>query len=262
MSEDDVWTGRKAHSARVYDYIIGGKDNYEVDQAAAEDSLKVWPGLRDSMLLNRATMRRMGHWLATEAGLRQFLDIGTGIPTEPNLHQVVQHVAPDSRIVYVDNDPVVLAHAAALMTSTAEGRTSYISADMHRPEALLDHPDLHATIDLGRPVGLTIIAMLQFVEDARGLIESLTGHLVSGSYLALTVPTHELAPESAALARTYTDLGIPMYLRGRAEIEGWLGGFEVLDPGVVPMSRWRPEPGDPVLPDDATNMYAVVARKP
>ncbi|MFE2376814.1 SAM-dependent methyltransferase [Streptomyces sp. NPDC059398] len=265
MSEQDdrdALQGNRANSARVYDYILGGKDHYEVDRVAAEASLLAWPGLRTSMLANRATMRRMAHWLAAEAGIRQFLDIGTGIPTEPNLHQVVQRPTPEARIVYVDNDPIVLAHADALMRSAPEGRTSYIQSDMTAPETLLADPALHETLDLDEPVGLTVIAMLQFVKDAQGLIETLMEPLASGSYLAVTLATGDLAPESGALAREYTERGIPMYLRTRTEVEALFAGLDLVEPGVVPMTSWRPDAGDVVPPENGTNMYAGVARKP
>ncbi|MFB7917218.1 SAM-dependent methyltransferase [Streptomyces sp. NPDC056061] len=253
--------GSRAHSARVYDCILGGKDHYEVDRRAAEASLRAWPGLRTSMLANRAAMRRMARWLAAEAGMRQFLDIGTGIPTEPNLHQVVQAVAPEARIVYVDNDPVVLAHADALMRSTPEGRTAYIQSDMNTPDALLSDPTLHRALDLDRPVAVTVIAMLQFVADAQGLIETLMEPLAPGSHVAVTLATADLAPGSKALAREYTERGIPMYLRDHAEVERLFTGMELLEPGIVPMTSWRPPAGEE-LPDTTTNMYAGVARKP
>ncbi|WP_405774257.1 SAM-dependent methyltransferase [Streptomyces sp. NBC_00859] len=253
--------GNRANSARVYDYILGGKDHYAVDRETAEASLRAWPGLRASMLANRATMRRMAHWLTAEAGIRQFLDIGTGIPTEPNLHQVVQRQAPESRIVYVDNDPIVLAHADALMRSTPEGRTAYIQADMTTPGSLLTEPALRETLDLNEPVALTVIAMLQFVKDAQGLVETLMEPLAPGSYLALTLATGDLAPESGALAREYTQQGIPMYLRTRAEVDALFAGLDLVEPGVTPMTSWRPADGD-TSPVAATNMYAGVARKP
>ncbi|MBC3984597.1 SAM-dependent methyltransferase [Streptomyces sp. AC563] len=254
----------RAHSARVYDFILGGKDNYEADRAAAAAALEAWPGLRTSMHINRAVMHRMANWLASEAKVDQFLDIGTGIPTAPNLHQVVQGVTPDARVVYVDNDPIVLAHARALLTGTPEGRTAYIEADMREPDNILSAPELHETLDLSRPVALTIIAVLQFVEDADGLIQRLLEPLASGSYLALTLATAELAPESAALAATYTRRGIPMYLRTRSEVEELFAGagLELLSPGVVPMHHWRPEPGEELAEAAAVNMYAGVGRKP
>ncbi|TDD93022.1 SAM-dependent methyltransferase [Actinomadura rubrisoli] len=251
----------RPHSARVYDYIMGGKDNFVADRETAAQVLADWPGLRTSMLANRACMHRMARYL-TGLGVRQFIDVGTGIPSSPNLHEVVQETAPDARIVYVDNDPIVLAHARALMTSTPEGRTTYIQADMRSPEALLGDAALHESLDLSRPVALTLIAMLQYVEDAKGLVDALIAPLAPGSHLALTIPTGDLAPESRRLASEYTRRGIPMYLRSRAEVEGLLTGLDVLDPGVVPMPRWHPAPGDEILPDTATNMYAAAARKP
>ncbi|GHH70080.1 hypothetical protein GCM10018793_03570 [Streptomyces sulfonofaciens] len=252
----------KAHSARVYNYILGGKDNYPVDVAAAEALLDAWPKLATSMRINRDTMRRMARWLATEAGIRQFLDIGTGLPTSPNLHEVVQEVAPESRVVYVDNDPIVLAHARALLTSSPEGRTAYIDADMRSPEKVLRSPDLLETLDLGKPVGVTLIAMLQFVADAESLVRQLTAALPSGSHVALTIATGDLTPsEVKAMAEEYTRRDVPMFLRTRSEVEALFAGLEMVGPGVVPMNRWMPEPGDEIRDDDV-NMYAGVGRVP
>ncbi|WP_255951439.1 SAM-dependent methyltransferase [Streptomyces odontomachi] len=252
----------KAHSARVYNYILGGKDHYPVDVEAAHALLEAWPKLATSMRINRATMRRIAGWLAAEAGVRQFLDIGTGLPAAPNLHEVVQEIAPESRVVYVDNDPIVLAHARALLTSSPEGRTAYIDADMGVPEKVLGAPELRETFDLSQPIGVTVIAMLQFVEDARSLVRELTAVLPSGSYLALTTATADLTPdEVTTMAEEYTRRGVPMYLRTRAEVEELFTGLEMVDPGVVPMNRWRPEPDD-TTSDDDVNMYAGVGRVP
>ncbi|GHE40635.1 hypothetical protein GCM10017673_48810 [Streptosporangium violaceochromogenes] len=256
----DLQTDRP-HSARVYDYIMGGKDNFAADRDTAATVLADWPGLRTSMLANRACMHRMARHL-TGLGVRQFIDVGTGIPSSPNLHEVVQDTAPDARVVYVDNDLIVLMHARALLTGTPQGRIAYIQADMRTPEALLGDPTLHEVIDFSRPVALTVIAMLQFVEDAQAVVDALLEPLPSGSHLAITIPTDELAPESERLAREYTSRGIPMYLRGRAEIERLFTGLELLDPGIVPMPRWHPGPDERPLPDTATNMYAAVGRKP
>ncbi len=256
----DLQTNRP-HSARVYDYIMGGKDNFAADRDTAAKVLADWPGLRTSMLRNRACMHRMARHL-TGLGVRQFIDVGTGIPSSPNLHEVVQETAPDAHVVYVDNDPIVLVHARALLTGTPQGHIAYIQADMRTPEALLSDSTLHQVIDFSQPVALTVIAMLQFVEDAQGVVESLLEPLPSGSHLAVTIPTGELAPESERLAREYTNRGIPMYLRSRAEIERLFTGLELLDPGIVPMPRWRPDPDEEPLPDTATNMYAAVGRKP
>ncbi|WP_242884334.1 SAM-dependent methyltransferase [Actinomadura litoris] len=260
LDQTDLQTDRP-HSARVYDYIMGGKDNFTADRETAATVLADWPGLRTSMLANRACMHRMARHLA-DLGIRQFIDVGTGIPSSPNLHEVVQEAAPDARVVYVDNDPIVLAHARALLVGSPEGRTAYIQADMRSPGTLLEDPALAATLDLSRPVALTLIAVLQFVEDAQAMVEALVEPLPSGSYLALTIPTGDLAPESAHLASEYTRRGIPMYLRDRAQVERLIAGLEPLEPGVVPMPRWHPAPGEEILPDTATNMYAVAARKP
>ncbi|GII97287.1 SAM-dependent methyltransferase [Sinosporangium siamense] len=256
----DLQTNRP-HSARVYNYIMGGKDHFAADRETAAQVLTDWPGLRTSMLANRACMHRMVRFL-TGLGVRQFIDVGTGIPASPNLHEVAQETAPDARIVYVDNDPIVLTHARALLVGKPEGRIVYIQADMNSPEALLADPSLEEVLNLSQPVALTVIAMLQFVEDAQGLVEALLSPLASGSYLAITIPTGDLAPESGRLAAEYTRRGIPMYLRDRAEVERLFTGLELLPPGVVPMPNWRPAPGDEPLPDTATNMYAAVGRKP
>ncbi|QXJ21434.1 SAM-dependent methyltransferase [Actinomadura graeca] len=260
LDQIDLQTDRP-HSARVYDFIMGGKDNYAADRDTAAQVLADWPGLRTSMLANRACMHRMARHL-TGLGMRQFIDVGTGIPSSPNLHEVVQERAPGARIVYVDNDPIVLAHARALLTGTPEGRTAYIQADMRSPGSLLGDPVLEDVLDLSEPVALTLIAVLQFVEDAQALVEALVEPLAPGSHVALTIPTGDLAPESRRLAAEYTRRGIPMYLRDRSEVERLLTGLEILDPGVVPMPRWHPAPGDRPLPDTATNMYAAAARKP
>ncbi|MGC0423394.1 SAM-dependent methyltransferase [Embleya sp. AB8] len=249
------------HSARMYDYVLGGKDNYLADREAAEEALKVWPGLWTSMRVNRAVMRRMAHWLVTEGGIRQFLDIGTGIPTSPNLHEVVQDNVPEARVVYVDNDPIVLVHARALLASSPEGRTAYVEADMRDPDLLFATPDLRETLDLSQPVGVTVIAMLQFVEDAAGLIEKLTAPLAAGSYLAITAATADLAKGSTALAEVYTRRGVPMYLRSRAEIEAlFTARCDLIDPGVVPMQHWRPEADEKPADVEDTNMFAAIGR--
>jgi trans-aconitate methyltransferase len=249
------------HSARMYDYVLGGKDNYPPDWEAAEEALRVWPGLWTSMRVNRAVMRRMAHHLVAEAGIRQFLDIGTGIPTSPNLHEVVQRAAPEARVVYVDNDPIVLTHARALLAGTPQGRISYIDADMREPGTLFEAPELRETLDLSEPVGVTVIAMLQFVENAAELLERLMAPLAPGSHLALTTATADLAPESTALAEVYTRRGVPMYLRSREEVEALFADrFELVEPGVVPMQHWRPAVGEAPVGMENINMFAGMGR--
>jgi hypothetical protein len=187
-----------AHSARVYDYVLGGKDNYPVDREAAEQMLNGWPQLRTSMQENRKFMHRAARY-AAEQGLDQFIDIGTGIPTSPNLHEIVQAVTPAARVVYVDKDPIVFAHAAARLTGTPEGRISYLLADMSDPDAILDSPEVTGILDLDRPVGLSVIAVLQFVLDAKAaydLMHRYLDRLAPGSMLTITTVTRR-RPRSA-----------------------------------------------------------------
>ncbi|MFJ1455290.1 SAM-dependent methyltransferase [Nocardia wallacei] len=256
----------RAHGARIYDYILGGKDNYEPDRAAGDESLKVWPALRVHMRANRAFMHRVGRFLAAERGIRQFLDIGTGIPTQPNLHEVVQAVAPDARIVYADNDPIVLAHARALMTSTREGRTTYIDADMRDPEAILAAPQLRDTLDLNEPIGLLLIAMLHFIEDddeALRVARHVIDVLPPGSYFAATIATDDFAPEPLAKVRDlYHSHGETLRWRTKAQAEQFFEGLELEEPGLVQMHKWRPDPihiGSVADADIA--MYGAVGRK-
>jgi hypothetical protein len=225
------------HSARIYDYLLGGKDNFQADREAAAGITQGWPNLPASMRANRNFMARVGRYLAAELGIRQFLDIGTGLPTVPNLHDVVQAVAPQSRIVYVDNDPIVLAHARALLTSKPEGKTTYIEADLRDPATILSSPQVRETFDSGKPVALTLIAILQFiVDDAEALriIDELMDALPPGSALALSTVTADSAPaEVTAGVAAYNASGIPTKARGKTEVEALFRGFELVAPGVA-----------------------------
>ncbi|MEY9836426.1 hypothetical protein ABH941_001646 [Streptacidiphilus sp. EB103A] len=253
------------HSARIYDYVLGGKDNFQADREAAEQMLRGWPSLRPSMRQSRAFMHRVTRYLAAEQGIRQFLDVGTGIPTEPNLHQVAQGIAPESRVVYVDNDPLVLAHARALLTSSPEGRTSYLQADMREPQAIVDAPQLTATFDLTRPVALSVIAVLQFVPDDRdpvGIVRRLLEPLPSGSFLALSMVTTDSNPAIADVVREYNARGINVQARTRKQVEQFFDGLEPVDPGVVLVHRWRQDGSATGLDDADVAMYGGVARKP
>ncbi|CAM03221.1 S-adenosyl methyltransferase [Saccharopolyspora erythraea NRRL 2338] len=251
----------QAHSARLYDYILGGKDNYTADRVAAHKLLRAWPGVKDSMLANRAFMHRVATFLAQEAGIRQFLDIGTGIPISPNLHEVVQRTAPDARIVYVDNDPIVLTHARALLTGAPQGRTAYVEADMRRPETILTAPAFTDTLDLSEPIALTVIAMVHLIadEDAFPLVDRLVQALPSGSYLALSTSTADTAPEMHEVARLSREEGIDLQLRSKEKVEEFFQGMELVEPGVQLINRWRP--GTEVVEADIA-MYGGVARKP
>ncbi len=261
----DLQTDR-AHSARVYDYMLGGKTNFAADREAGDRIVEEWPGSRASARAARAVMHRLTRRLATVHGVRQFLDIGTGIPTAPNLHEVAQDVEPASRVVYVDNDPIVLAHARALLTSAPEGRTAYIDGDLRHPGKILSDPALRGTLDLTRPVALTLINLVHFLSDdaVHSLVEQLLDALPSGSFLALTAGTGDSAPERAEVAsRRYREAGIENHLRTRAQVERFFDGLELDDPGVVLINRWHPElDDDPVLGDHEVMAYAGLARKP
>lgn len=225
MSDNPGPAGRidteTAHSARIYDYIIGGKDYYPADKEAGDAMAREWPALPVHMRANRDFMNRAVRHLAQEAGIRQFLDIGTGIPTSPNLHEIAQSVAPESRVVYVDSDPLVLALSQGLLAGAPEGRTSYLEADMRDPASILNAPELRETLDLGRPVALTVIAIVHFVldeDDAVGIVRRLLDPLPSGSYLAMSIATAEFAPEEVGrVAHEYAARGMPMRLRTHAE---------------------------------------------
>jgi SAM-dependent methyltransferase len=255
----------RAHGARIYDYILGGKDHYAIDRAAGDASLQLWPALRVNMLENRNFMHRVGRYLA-EQGVRQFLDIGTGIPTSPNLHEVVQAVAPDARVVYVDNDPTVLAHARARMTSTPQGRTAYVCADMREPDAVLDAPQLRETLDLTEPVGLTIIAALHFVtddEEAVRVVRRFLDALAPGSYLAASVATDDFDPiPLAGVRRVYEAYGETLKWRTKAQVDELFAGLDVVEPGIVQIHEWRPAPGGAPIADSDIAMYGGVARTP
>ncbi|ABD11627.1 hypothetical protein ThrDRAFT_03272 [Frankia casuarinae] len=254
------------HAARMYDYFLGGKDNFPVDREAAEQARAAFPGASIAAVENRAFLRRATRFLATEVGIRQFLDIGTGIPTSPNLHEVAQGIAPDARIVYTDNDPIVLAHARALLASTPEGRTAYLDADLRDPERILAAPELRDTLDLTQPVALSMIAIFHFIPDADdpyGILGRLLAALPSGSYLALTHATADVNPSMEQLFITYRSRGIPGQQRTRAEVERFFAGLELIDPGVEMVHRWRPE--EPAAegegPTDAeVSVYGGVAR--
>ncbi|WP_328431928.1 MULTISPECIES: SAM-dependent methyltransferase [unclassified Streptomyces] len=239
----------KAHPARVYDVFLGGKDNYPVDRAAAAAALAANPRGYLDVRHNRDFLRRAVNTLAEDHGIRQFLDIGTGLPTAENVHQIAQRIAPDSRVVYVDNDPVVLAHARALLTSGPEGRTDYIDADFKNPAQILEQAA--KTLDFDQPVALCLVALLHFVEDeeaypiVRGLVEALP----SGSRLVLSHLTEDLNPENIrAVQRTYTERGFTFVLRSEAEVARFFteSSLELAEPGVVPAHHWRADDAAPV----------------
>ncbi|OKI06673.1 methyltransferase [Streptomyces sp. CB02056] len=260
----DLRTDR-AHSARVYDYLLGGKTNFPADREVGDRVLAELPGVREDATAARAVMRRMVRRLAGVHGVRQFLDVGTGIPTTPNLHEIVQAVDPACRVVYVDNDPIVLAHSRALLTSTPEGRTAYVQGDLREPEQFLADPGVAATLDLREPVALTLINIVHFLSDevAHPPVRKLLDALPAGSFLALSAGTADIAPERAGIAtRRYAEAGIDLHLRSRERVERFFSGLELDDPGVVLVDRWHPDPaGDPVPGEGKVGVYGGVGRK-
>ncbi|MEU9628752.1 SAM-dependent methyltransferase [Streptomyces luteogriseus] len=239
----------KAHPARVYDVFLGGKDHYPADRDAAAAALAANPRGYLDVRHNRDFLRRAVTTLVEQDGIRQFLDIGTGLPTAENVHQIAQRITPESRVVYVDNDPVVLAHARALLTSGPEGRTDYIDADLRDPARILEQAA--KTLDFDRPVALCLVAVLHFVadEEAYPLVRGLLDELPAGSRLVLSHLTEDLNPENIrAVQRTYTERGFTFVLRSRADVERFFtdSALEIADPGIVPAHRWRPDHAAPV----------------
>jgi hypothetical protein len=254
----------RPHPARVYDYLLGGKDNFAPDRAAAQAGLKVNPNAATAPLQNRAFLARTVRFLS-DNGVRQFLDIGTGLPTSPNVHEVAQSIDPAARIVYVDNDPIVLTHARALLTSTPEGRTAYVDSTLQDVDGLLRSPELRDSLDLDRPVALLLFAILHFLDDdddPYDIVRRLMAALPSGSYLVLSHITAVFEPaEWARFAAIMRAQGITTRLRNRAEVAGFFDGLELVDPGVVPILQWRPD-AEAALTDAQAALYGGVARKP
>ncbi|MGH3246605.1 MAG: SAM-dependent methyltransferase [Trebonia sp.] len=257
----------RPHSARMYDFFLGGKDNFTADREAAAHILRSAPFARVMARENRAFLGRAIRFLAGEAGVRQFLDIGTGLPTTNNVHEVAQAVAPTSRIVYVDNDPLVLAHARALLTSAPEGRTAYIHADLRAPEAIVSDPVARDVLDFTQPIALILAAVLHFVPDADNpaeILRTLLGALPPGSYLVASHISGEHAPDREGEAhRTYKDAQIPLQSRDSGDFARLaFGDLDLVPPGAVLVSEWRRESTETAPPPSEVNFYGGVARKP
>ncbi|MCO4700047.1 SAM-dependent methyltransferase [Streptomyces sp. RO-S4] len=254
------------HPARVYDWFLGGKDNYPVDEELGRRIMGVDGTARHVARTNRWFMQRVTRWLAGPGGVRQFLDIGTGIPTEPNLHQVAQGIAPRARVVYTDNDPIVLKHAEALLRSTPEGSTDYVQADVREPGRILD--EARRSLDFGRPVALSLVALTHFLGDEdepHALVAGLVDALPSGSYLVLSQLTADFDPEAVARGvEMYRAGGVTLAPRSRAEIARFFEGLEPVEPGVVRLTDWHPElaVGETVDEHAVVSLYGAVARKP
>src|SRR4249920_2665361 len=231
------------HSARIWNYWLGGKDNFAADREAGDEFLAVYPGQRDKARAVRHFLARAVRYLVVEQGVRQFLDVGTGLPTADNTHEVAQRLAPESKIVYVDNDPLVLAHARILLTSSPEGVTNYIDADLHDPANIL--AEAGTTLDLDQPVALLLIGVLGHVADTgvtRGIVARMMDGLAPGSFLVQCDGTDWNPDYVAALERYRDSGGVPYNVRGHEQIVSFYEGLEPVEPGIVQITRWRPEP--------------------
>ncbi|MEF9907508.1 SAM-dependent methyltransferase [Streptomyces sp. P9-A2] len=250
------------HSARIWNYWLGGKDNYPVDEEAGDAYTDVFPGIVTIARSSRAFLQRNITYLAAEAGIRQFLDIGTGLPTADNTHEVAQRIAPESRIVYVDNDPMILAHARALLYSTPEGATAYVDSNVLDPERVLAAAT--ATLDFSRPTALILSNILGHIADhdeARSIVKRLMDALPSGSYLSINDGSRGFDPGFEQAQDGYNKSGaVPYNLRSVEEITSFFDGLELLEPGVVSVTQWRPDADAP----DARIIaeHGGLARKP
>lgn len=250
----------RPHPARMYDYWLGGRDNYEIDRDAAEEVLATLPRMRDAIRENRAFLRRAVR-AVVEAGVRQIIDIGTGIPTSPNTHEVAQAVAPSTRVVYVDNDPIVEVHAQARLLDA--GNTAFVRGDVRDPAAILDHPKIKELIDFGQPVAILMVALLHFVsqhEDPARIVAYIRDALPSGSYLVLSHGTDDTTLyDTTDAVRVYRGATAALTLRTRAQVNSLFDGFELVEPGLVTVAEWRPAPGSEPM---CYGIYAAVGRKP
>jgi hypothetical protein len=271
VAED--WTTRintgVPNPARVYDYFLGGKDNFPADREVAEQMLAIAPVAREVIQDNRAFLRRAVEILAAEAGICQFIDLGSGLPTQGNVHEIAQAVAPEARVVYVDNDPMVVAHSRALL---AGDNTVAIEGDLRKPGQVLEHPEVRALIDFDRPVALLLVAILHFVpddDDPFGIVARYADALPAGSHVAISHGTRDiperpdLSPEEMAdmgakVEQLYQLTTASLVTRTQAEVERFFDGLELLEPGVVEIQRWRPDGRSSLLPG---GFYGGVARK-
>jgi len=250
--------------ARVYDYWLSGKDNFTADRVAGEEAIAAFPGIRLSARANRAFLRRTVHYLTSAEGVRQFLDIGTGLPAANNTHEVSQAAAPESRVVYVDNDPLVLAHARALLTSRPEGVTAYLDANLQDTAAILEQAA--KTLDLSRPVGIILLAILHYVPDldeARQIVSRLMGAVPAGSFLVVSHAGTDLLSDDVVAFEKSLNAHLPAehrhVARPRDVVTGFFDGLRLLEPGLVRVSDWRPDsPEEAATP---TILWGGVGRK-
>ncbi len=257
----------RPHTARMYDYLLGGKDNFAVDRETMEAGLRSWPGARVYARENRKFLARAVEYLAREAGIRQFLDIGTGLPSASNVHEVAQRIAPDSRVAYVDNDPLVLVHAQALLNSHPAGRTAYVQADLREPDKILAHPVIRDTLDFSQPIALMLVAILHFLpdsDDPGALVRTLMDGLPSGSYLVSTHVTAEFDPEGVhGMEQAYRAGGLWAGARTAADFgRMFFTGLDLVPPGLVLISEWRPPAGVLAPSPREVSSNGAVGRKP
>jgi hypothetical protein len=259
------FNARVAHPARVYDYWLGGKDNFEADRIAGEATIAAYPQIRSSARANRAFLARSVRYLAAEAGIRQFLDIGTGLPTANNTHEVAQSVAPESRIVYVDNDPLVLSHARALLTSSPEGVTAYLDADLRDTDDILKRAA--DTLDFGQPVAIMLLAILHYIPDtgeAQRIVARLVGAVPPGSYVTISHAASDISPEEMAEMIRRMNEHLPEDSqhvgRSRDVVTRFFDGLDLVEPGVVKVSEWRPR--SELEAKAATSLWGGVGRMP
>ena len=251
-------------SARIYDFLLGGKDNYPADRDAAGQIARALPNVRASARWNRAFLRRAVRYLAAGRGVRQFLDIGAGLPCAPSVHEVAQDAAPGSRVVYVDNDPVVLAHGRHLLHGVAG--TAIVEHDLREPDEILADPGLRALIDTEEPVALLTVAVLHFIpdeDDPAGIVRKLLEPFPPGSYLVLSHGTADAVPAVRAAAAVFDQATTSAHVRTREQILALADGLDLAEPGIVWLPQWRPDPGSGPPPNPAeAYMYALAARKP
>jgi hypothetical protein len=252
------------HIARVYDYWLGGKDNFAADRAAAEQVIATMPDILVSVRAQRAFLGRAVYYLAAEAGIRQFLDVGTGLPSANNTHEVAQRAEPRARIVYVDNDPIVLLHARALLASSPEGATAYIDGDLRDTDKIL--AEAAGVLDFGQPVAVMLLGVLHCIpdsDDPAALVRRLLDTVPSGSYLVIAHPASDIATEQMAQSmRRYNEqVRAPVTARSHAQVSSFFAGVDLVEPGLVQLHRWRAGTGDPGTGRDLAN-YGGVGRKP
>lgn len=245
----DLPTGRPT-PARCYDYGLGGKDNFEVDRQLVLEASRQWPGNLDLARDNRLFLYRAVRFLARDAGITQFLDLGSGLPTANNVHQVAQAFQPEARVVYVDNDPIVLAHGRALLVD--DNSTTVIEADMTRPEAVLEHEDTRRLLDFTRPLAVLMFGVPHCIPEDAAALHTISGHLqdvVPGSYLAISHVVADDPADAAQLTKFYTDRNLPWKTRTPEDLTSWLSDLDPVEPGLVEVTQWRPDPDQPPLPE-------------